>query len=140
VRRFDMTREMHRDAFGVLRHNQDAGILELEWTEGSSGMTDDDFMAWLTRYVDAQESVRAPNLVIDVRRFAFSPGAHVGGWRDQAIIPRYNAAGVRKFAFLLPAGSQGTVAERNEPAPEPPGTFPTGYFDSRAAVDAWFAR
>ena len=134
-----MTREIHRDAFAVLRHDQDAGILELEWTEGSSAMTDDDFMAWLARYADAEESLRAPFLVIDVRRFAFSPCAHVGPWRDEAIVPRYNAAGVRKFAFLLPPGSPGTVAVGNEPALEPPGTFPTGYFDSAEAIRTWFA-
>jgi hypothetical protein len=134
-----MTGEIYRDGFGVLRHDEDAGTLELEWTEGSSGMTDDDFMGWLTRYADAEATLRAPNLVIDVRRFAFSPGGHVAAWRDEAIVPRYNAAGVRRFAFLLPSGSPGTVAAGNEPAPEPPGTFPTGYFDSREAVDAWFA-
>jgi hypothetical protein len=131
-----MTGEIYRDRFGVLRHDEDAGILELAWTDGTASMNDHDFMAWLTRYAEAEESIRAPNLLIDVRRFAFTPGAHVAPWRDEAIVPRYNAAGVRKFAFLL---APGTFGDGNEPGPEPPGTFPTGYFESRDVIAEWFA-
>jgi len=133
-----MTEEIYEDAFGVIRHDPAAGVLELEWSAGTAGMTDQDFMDWLTRYADAAASTRAPNLLIDVRRFAFSPSPHVGAWRDEHVIPTYNAAGVRKFAFLVPEGSPGTVGAGNPPAVEPPGTFPTGYFDARDQVDAWF--
>jgi len=41
--------------------------------------------------------------------------------------------GVR--AFLLPEGSPGAGAS---PTPEPPGKFPTGYFDQPAKIEAWF--
>lgn len=134
-----MAREIYRDRFGAILHHEDAGTLELEWSEGNAEMTDEDFMAWLARYADASLSTRAPNLMIDVTRFRFRPGERVAAWRDEHVIPKYNAAGVRKFAFLLPAGSPGTVAAGNRPAPEPPGEFPTGYFDDRTAIEAWFA-
>jgi len=52
------------------------------------------------------------------------------------IIPRYNQAGVEKFAFLMPAGMPAIGAP---PAPETPGTFPTAYFGSRADATAWLA-
>ncbi len=55
------------------------------------------------------------------------------------MVPRYNAAGVRKFAFLVPEGSPGTVGAGNAAAVEPPGDFPTGYFDSRQQIIAWFS-
>jgi hypothetical protein len=134
-----MSEEIYRDQFGVLRHDDDAGVLELEWLEGSAEMTDEDFMEWLTRYADAEERVRAPNLLIDVTSFGLRPGEHVGPWRDEHVLPRYNAAGAKKFAFLVPAGAPGTVVSGNRPTPEPPGVFPTGYFDSRDQVNAWFA-
>jgi hypothetical protein len=134
-----MVNEIYRDRFGAILHDEAAGTLELDWTDESAAMSDDEFMGWLARYADASLSTRVPNLMIDVSRFRFRPGEQVAAWRDEHVIPRYNAAGVRKFAFLLPAGSPGTVATGNEPAPEPPGEFPTGYFDDRAAVDAWFA-
>ena len=56
------------------------------------------------------------------------------GWRDQNIIPRYNAAGLAKFAFIMPKGMPAIGAV---PAPEGPADFPTAYFASRADALAW---
>lgn len=134
-----MPEEIYGDRFGAIRHHPETGVLELEWTEGTAEMDDGDFMAWLSRYAETEASIGAPFLVIDVRRFRFRPGEQVGQWRDEHVIPLYNGAGVRKFAFLVPAGTPGTVSAGNTPAPESPGHFPTGYFDARDQMDAWFA-
>src|SRR6266540_3245091 len=99
-----MSQEIYRDRFGAIRREEGPGILELEWFDDATGMTDEDFKAWLTRYAAAAETTHTLNLVIDVTHFAFRPGPDVGPWRDEHIIPRYNAAGVRKFAFLVPPG------------------------------------
>ena len=135
-----MAEEVYRDRYGAIRHDKDAGTLELEWFAETAQMDDDDFKDYLTRYAKAETSIRAPYLVIDVTRFAFRPAQEVGAWRDEHIIPLYNAAGVKKFAFLVPEGTLGTAGAGNVPAPEPPGTFPTGYFDSRGQMKTWFAR
>ena len=55
-------------------------------------------------------------------------------WRDANIIPRYNAAGVTKFAFLMPEGMPAIGAP---PAPEGPAEFPTAYFGRRADAVEW---
>lgn len=130
-----MKTELYRDRFGILTQDADRGILELQWLEGSADMSEDDFKAWLERYAAAGEQHRAPHMLIDVRQFKHRPGAQIGQWRDEHIIPRYNSAGVKKFAFLLPAGAPAAAA----PAPEGPAAFPTGYFDSRERIEAWFA-
>lgn len=62
----------------------------------------------------------------------------MGAWRDQEIIPRYNAAGASRFAFIVPLGAPGTVREGKRPAREPPGEFPTAYFDDRRDALNWF--
>ena len=134
-----MAEEIYRDRFGTMLHDEGAGVLELALDEGTAEMRDDDFMGWLSRYADAEVSIRAPNLLIDVTRFRYRPGADVAPWRDEHVIPKYNEAGVRKFAFLVPDGSPGTVGAGSAPTAEPPGRFPTGYFDSRDQIDAWFA-
>jgi hypothetical protein len=82
---------------------------------------------------------RAPHMLVDLTRFGHSPGEGVPRWRDEHVIPRYNSAGVRKFAFLVPAGASGTVESGLEPEKEPPGTFPTGYFEERQHILEWFA-
>lgn len=74
-------------------------------------------------------------MIVDTRLFRYRPSADFAEWRDQNIIPRYNRAGVRKFAFLTPPG----VGAASEPAPEGPAQFPTGYFDSRERIDAWLS-
>lgn len=61
------------------------------------------------------------NLLVDVRNFRDRPAPDNTTWRDAAIVPRYNAGGVSKMAFLLPAGS-GSVGP---PQPEGPANFPT---------------
>jgi hypothetical protein len=133
-----MRQEMHRDDFGIVSHDDSAGLLELRWLEGSANMTDDDFKESMSRYATHAEELKPNNLLVDVTKFAHSPGTDVGPWRDEEIIPRYNAAGVTKFAFIVPHGSPGTVANGNAPAVEPPGRFPTAYFDDRDAALKWF--
>jgi hypothetical protein len=53
-------------------------------------------------------------------------------WRDQEIIPLYNAGGVTKFAFIAGAGVPFPAVESGAvPAPEGPATFPPGWFAGR---------
>ena len=132
-----MTEELYRDGFGSLLHDPGRGILELSWFEGTADMTDEEFMGWLERYAEAAEDHQTPYLLVDLTRFRGQPGEKTGPWRDENIVPRYNGAGVRKFVYLVPAGSPGTVAAGNAPAPEPTANFPTGYFDSRGQAEAW---
>ena len=55
-------------------------------------------------------------------------------WRDANIIPRYESAGVRRFAFHMPEGMPTIGAE---PMREGPASFQTGYFGTRATALAW---
>jgi len=130
--------ELERNEFGVVVHHPDEGILELEWLEGSSGLTDDEFMASMQRYSELAETQRPPYLLVDVTRFRFSPGPQVAAWRDEHVIPGYNRAGVKKFAFLVAEGGDYTVEAGHPPAIEPPGEFPTGVFDRRQDILEWF--
>jgi hypothetical protein len=129
-----METQLIRDKFAVLFYDDARDILELRWLPETKTMTDDDFMRWLERFVAAAEEHRAPFLLIDTRAFQHQTGTHVWPWRDEHIIPRYNQAGVKKFAFLLPTGA----APKTEPVPEGPARFPTGYFDSREQIVRWF--
>jgi hypothetical protein len=126
--------QLYQDRFGIISYDDARNILELHWLEETESMTDDDFMWWLERYAATVEQYHVPFALIDTRAFKHHPGAHTGPWRDEHIIPQYNRAGVKKFAFLLAAGT----APKTEPAPEGQAKFPTGYFDSREQIDRWF--
>ena len=135
-----MATELDRDEYGVIWHDPEDGILELEWLDRSANMTDDDFKRSMQRYAELAGAHSTPYLLVDVTKFRHTMGEGVGAWRDEHIIPAYNAAGVTKFAFLFPTGAPGTVEEGNEPAKEPPGEFPTGYFTTREGILDWFGQ
>lgn len=129
-----MQKQLFQDRFGVMLYDDARNILELDWFPETEFMTDDDYMAWLERFGIAAEQHHVRFIVIDTLAFKHHPGEHTGPWRDEHIIPRYNLAGVKKFAFLLSPGT----APGTEPASEGPAQFPTGYFDSREQIDQWF--
>jgi hypothetical protein len=80
------------------------------------------------------ESTRRRGILVDSTSFRMARHEMDSDWRDANIIPRYNSAGVLRFAFHMPEGMPAIGAE---PAPEGPANFPTGYFGARQAALAW---
>jgi hypothetical protein len=129
-----METQLYQDKFGVMLYDEARNMLELRWFAETASMSDGDYMGWLKRYAAAAEQYYIAFALIDTRAFKHHPGAHTGPWREEHIIPQYNRAGVKKFAFLLPEGT----ALKAEPTPEGQARFPTGYFDTREQIDRWF--
>jgi hypothetical protein len=135
-----VTTELMRNKWGVIVHDSENGILELTWLPSTATMTDEDFKAVLTQFASHAEMVRAQYLLIDMMQFQHRPGAEIGRWRDEEIIPRYNAAGVKKFAFQAPPGFPNTMESGGKEAVEHPAKFPTGWFGSRQNALKWFGQ
>ena len=129
-----METQLYQDKFGAIKYDAANQILELQWSAETAVMTDNDFREWVERYASTAEQHHVPFALIDARVFKGHPAADFLAWRDEHIIPQYNRAGIKKFAFLLAEGS----APNSEPAPEGPALFPTGYFDSRERIERWF--
>ena len=96
-------------------------------------MSDGGFMATLCLFVWEAEKARPSGLIIDATEFRHPFATGVMEWRDAHIIQRYGAAGVRKFAFLMPAGFPNPGME----AIEGPAIFPTKWFVERQAALDW---
>jgi len=122
---------MVQNEWGLIVEQQD--VLELRWLPTTSTMTDGGFMATLCLFAWEAERARPKALFIDATEFKHPFGPGVMEWRDAHIIPRYGAAGVRRFAFLVPAGFPRAGAE----AVEGPAVFPTKWFIDRQAALAW---
>ena len=108
-------------------------LLELRWFSSPSTMTDGGFMATLCLFAFEAEKARSTRLFIDATEFKHAFGPGVIEWRDAHIIPCYGAAGVRKFAFLMPAGFPKAGVE----AVEGPAVFPTKWFVDRDEALKW---
>jgi hypothetical protein len=129
-----MKEKIFRDRFGEIEYDTATKVLRLTWSKETAGMSENEFKRWLSTFADMSQERITNFVVIDVLNFKYRPQPSLGKWRDENIIPMYNKAGIKKFAFLLPSGT----APASDPAPEGPAHFPTGYFDGEKAIYEWF--
>jgi hypothetical protein len=126
-----MDQALVRNEWGAIVNH--AGFVELRWLADAAPMTDAAWMATLCLLAAEAEKVRPRGLLIDARHFRHSFGPGVMAWRDAAIIPRYGAAGVRRFAFVMPPSFPKAGAEEVEG----PALFPTRWFLDRDQAIRW---
>jgi hypothetical protein len=126
-----------RNAWGEILHHDSDGILELKWLPTSAQMTDGGFKATLALFAWEAERIRPATLLIDATEFRHTFGPGVMQWRDDMIIPRYGAAGVRKFAFHVPAAFPNTMEAGGKEVFEGPAIFPTAWFADRQRALDW---
>lgn len=124
----------YEDKWGEIAHRPSSGVIEIRWFDSTEAMTGNQFNEWLATFASHVELTGARRCFVDAIQFRMSPQKMNAGWRDKNIIPRYNKAGVEKFAFLMPTGMP-LIGQT--PAPEGPARFPTGYFGTRAGAFAW---
>ena len=124
----------YEDRWGAIIDHSDAGYIEVRWYDTTSAMTVDEFQQWLTTFAGQVERFRRPGVLVDATRFWLDPAKVNDDWRDAHIIPRYNGAGVRKFAFLMPEGMPAIGAP---PVTRKPASFPTAYFGRRQDALDW---
>jgi hypothetical protein len=128
-------RIVYSDYWGDIIDRPEDRCVEIRWFDTTSAMQGDEFNTFLTRYAEQVEECGRGNGLIDAVQFKMDTSKMQMGWRDKHIIPRYNSAGMKKFAFVMP---QGMPAIGAPPAKEGPADFPTAYFGRRADALAWF--
>jgi hypothetical protein len=127
---------LYENRWGEIIDRPTTELVELRWYDTTADMSAQQFQDWLTTFADHVERLHRPRVLIDGTRFMMDPANVDDAWRDTNIIPRYNAAGVRRFAFLFPDEMPAIGAA---PAAEGPATFPTGYFARRQEALDWLA-
>jgi len=133
-----MSATLASNAWGEIIHHPNDGILELRWLP--TKMTDAAFKATLALLALEAERVRPPFLLIDATQFRHQFGPGVMEWRDACIIPRYGAAGAKKFAFLMPDGFPDTMEAGGKESHDAAAVFPTAWFSQRQNALTWFRK
>jgi hypothetical protein len=133
-----MSSKLAGNVWGEILHHESDGILELRWLPGQ--MTDGAFQATIALYAWEAEKVRPSFLLIDATQFRHRPPPNMMQWRDDCIIPRYGAAGVKKFALHAPAGAPGTIEAGGKESFDGPAIFPTAWFSERKHALDWFRK
>jgi hypothetical protein len=130
-----MSATVAENDWGIIIDHKEQRILELRWLPVK--MSDEAFKATLALFVWQAETIRPSRLLIDATQFHHQFGPNVMQWRNDAIIPRYGAAGVRKFAFHVPAGFPNTVESGGKESFDGPAVFPTAWFSERQRALDW---
>jgi len=125
---------MYEDRWGEIIDRPSRNLIELRWFDTTASMSKNEFAEWLSTFALHVGQAGRPHVLIDGTCFRMNPAFMDGAWRDANIIPRYNDAGVKRFAFHMPAQMP---MVGGSPAPEGPARFPTGYFGSREEALNW---
>ena len=127
---------LYEDEWGACIDRPDEGYIEIRWYDTTAAMSRERFNEWLLTFADVVVARGRQAILVDATAFTMDP-AHVDmEWRDANVVPRYHQAGLRKFAFHMPAGMPLIGAT---PEPEGAARYPTGYFGTRADALAWLA-
>jgi hypothetical protein len=130
------SRIVYEDRWGEVIDRPDADLIEIRWYDSTVDLDAEGFQRWLTRFADEVEQAGRTGILTDGTVFRMDPSQMDAEWRDANIVPRYNAAGVKAFAFHMP---EGMPAIGSPPAFEGQAEYPTAYFATRAEAIAWLA-
>jgi hypothetical protein len=133
-----MSTEVASTEYGVIIDHDEWNTLELKWLPATKDATEAQARDTMALFAAETEKLRPRFLIVDATEFLHRWADDMMAWRDREIIPRYNAGGVTKFAFIAGEGVPfPTVESGARPAPEGPATFPTGWFKTREAACQW---
>ena len=130
-----VAKTLNDDSLGRITFDQEKSLLKLEWLATSKDMIGPHFQGILYILAGYALQLKSKKILIDGRKFLFHPSQElVGLWRTYNISPLYNEAGVKKFAFLFPAGYPALPSNiQNMPYED----FPTGFFTSEDVLMNW---
>ena len=131
-----MSQTIHQNRLASFQHHPDHGLVELVWTDATADMSDADFQEQLALFSTLAQRHRARALRVGARAFQHKMSAEIGDWRDRTIIPRYNDAGVDRFAFVL---AEAAALPPEQPARQGGPRYPTRFFHGRDQALAWLA-
>ena len=130
------SRIVYEDGWGEIIDRPDMDLIEIRWYDSTAALDADGFQRWLTRFAEEVEKAGRKGILTYGTSFRMDPSQMDAEWRDANIVPRYNSAGVKAFAFHM---LEGIRAIGSEPAIEGPADYPTAYFGTRADALAWLA-
>jgi hypothetical protein len=99
-------KELYDGPFLTILWDTPRRLIGIRWKPSTANMTDEDFKAALTLFAGHVELMGTHGILVDVEDFRHRMGPDVQEWRVKNISTRYAAAGVRRFAFLFPRGSE----------------------------------
>ncbi len=94
--------KLFENDFSVISLEKGSGLIKLFWSEKTANMRDEDFKEASEVLAEEAERHHVRGLLVDVKNFKFprATAPELTAWRVSTIVPKYNQAGVKKFAFV----------------------------------------
>ena len=127
--------QLHSNRLWEITYDPGLGSVKIGWTEATADMADSDFKEALERFAHFAAGHRAPRLMVDVTGFRHPLTAELGQWREAEIVPLYNRAGVKRFAYVV--GPDFPAPPAGEDVQAEGETFVTRFFLDEAEARAW---
>src|SRR5580704_7676257 len=127
-----MPTEVASTEYGLITRHDEWNTLELKWLPATKDATEAAARDTMALFAAETEKLKPQFLIVDTTEFLHRWADDMMAWRDQEIIPHYNAGGVTKFAFitgegaLFPTVESGAARRRRALRPSPPGGSPAG--------------
>lgn len=125
---------VHEDDYGSMIDYPEDDYLEVRWYDGSSTLTTETLSQRQAVIADVVEQCGRSGMLVDTLQLVMNPGEIDDEWRDANVTPRFNAAGVRKLALLVPAAVPLVGAA---PIHQGPAQYLAASFATRADARAW---
>lgn len=122
--------KLEERASGKFAYDPERAIVELVWADVA--LDEDEVKEMLVRFGEHATAYPRSALFVDARHFNFDWGPAMQDWRAAEVVPAYNLAGVRKFAFVFSKEVPVGTPTRTEPD-----AFETGAFHSREDAVRW---
>lgn len=122
--------ELEQRAAGTFFFDPEHRVVSLVWADAP--LDEEAVKEMLLRFGDHATAHPDSALLVDARTFNFHWGPEMDAWRNASVIPFYNDAGVRRFAFVF-----GDVVPLRPPVQIPPANFETGSFHTVDAAESW---
>ena len=88
--------QLHQNEPWTISYYEAVSSVKIDWTD----KTAHDFKDALSRFAGHAEEHSARCLLVNVQRCKPALSEEIGQWRDTAIIPRYNAVGIKRWGVL----------------------------------------
>jgi hypothetical protein len=124
--------ELEQRAAGSFSYDADRGVVSLVWAD--TPLDEEAVKEMLVRFGEHAKAHPDSSLLVDARSFKFQWGPEMDAWRDEFVMPVYNEAKVRKFAFVFPE-----FVPESPPSRTPPANFETGAFHTIDDAQDWLA-
>lgn len=125
---------IYSDSWGEIIDRPNHDYIEVRWFDSTSDMTGDEYMRWISVFAGKINEKRRSGVLVDAVQFAMPTESIDNEWLNKQIIPKYNIAGIKKYAVILPCGVPQLCLN---PEQEGIASYLTAYFALRAKALNW---